>query len=240
MRLDLVSIALVVLALSGCAASYVTPGGPVDIPTITDVDIAEVLATEPGASFPAQLIVARIQGSGYTSYTNRGYGRGSYSVLIARDVETDSDLERIAGMPGVAAVGQLSRILLPAELSSAHDLREAAARLRGDVLLLYTFDTSFRTDTLRIGPLQAISMGFFPNKKAHVTTTCALAFVDVRTGYVYGVAEASSTQEQRGNAWNTSQAIDEARVLAESAAFAGALTEAEQVWNAILAQHAGA
>jgi hypothetical protein len=141
-------------------------------------------------------------------------------------------------MPGVAAVGQLSRVLLPPELNTTRDLRTAAAQLRADVILLYTLDTSFRTDTLRIGPLQTMSLGFFPNKNAHVWTTCAAVFIDVRTGYVYGVAEATATEDQRSGFWNTQDAIDAARVTAEREAFTAALTEIEKTWDAIFAQHA--
>ena len=223
--------------LAGCA-HYVTPGGAVSLPEITEGDIGQALAREPAAPFPARLIVARLQAPGYASYSNRGYGHGSYTVLTARDIETDEDVRRIGAMPGVAAVGQLSRVLLPPELNTTRDLRTAAAQLRADVILLYTIDTSFRTDTLRIGPLQTVSLGFFPNKNAHVSTTCAAVFIDVRTGYVYGVAEATETEEQRSGFWNTQDAIDAARVTAERKAFAGALTEIEKAWDAIVAQYA--
>jgi hypothetical protein len=224
------------VGLAGCAR-YVTPGGAVSIPEITEVDIGEALAREPAASFPARLIVARVQAPGYFSHSNRGYGHGSYTVLTARDVETEEDFRRIAAMPGVASVGPLSRVLLPAQLNTTRELRTTAAQLRADVILLYTLDTSFRTDTTRIGPLQTVSLGFFPNKKAHVTATCAAVFLDVRTGYAYGVAEATATEEQRSGYWNTQDAIDEARVAAERKAFVGALSEIETVWGAIVAQY---
>jgi hypothetical protein len=126
--------------------------------------------------------------------------------------------------------------LLPAQLSTTRELRTAAAQLRADVILLYTVDTSFRTDTVRIGPLQTVSLGFFPNKKAHVTSTCAAAFLDVRTGYVYGVAEFTATEEQRSGYWNTEAAIEAARVTAERDAFVGALAEIEKVWGIIVAE----
>jgi hypothetical protein len=226
------------VGLAGCASNYVTPGAAVSLPAITEGDIGEALAREPAAPFPARLIVARLQAPGYVSYSNRGYGHGSYSVLTARDIETDDDLRRISAMPGVAAVGQLSRVLLPPELNTTRDLRTAAAQLRADIVLLYTLDTSFRTDTLRIGPLQTVSLGFFPNKKAHVSTTCAAVFIDVRTGFVYGVAEATATEEQRSGFWNTQDAIEAARVTAEREAFGAALTEIEKTWASIVAQHA--
>ena len=224
------------VGLGGCA-SYVTPGEAVSLPEITETDIGEALGREPAASFPARLIVARVQGRGYESYSNRGYGHGSYTVLTARDLETEEDFRRISAMPGVASVGPLSRVLLPAELNTTRELRTSAAQLRADVILLYTFDTSFRTDTTRIGPLQTVSMGFFPNKKAHVTATCAADFLDVRTGFVYGVAEATATEEQRSGYWNTRDAIEEARAKAERGAFVGALTEIETVWAAIVAEY---
>ena len=71
----------------------------------------------------------------------------------------------------------------------------------------------------------------------HVTATCAAAFVDVRTGYVYGVAEGTATEEQRANVWNTQAAIEGARAKAERAAFAAALIEIEKVWSGILAEN---
>ena len=222
--------------LAGCA-HYVTPGGAISLPEITEGDIGQALAREPAAPFPARLIVARLQAPGYVSYSNRGYGHGSYTVLTARDIETEDDVRRISAMPEVAAVGQLSRVLLPPELNTTRDLRTAAAQLRADVILLYTIDTSFRTDTLRIGPLQTVSLGFFPNKNAHVSATCAAVFIDVRTGYVYGVAEATATEEQRSGFWNTQDAIEAARVTAEREAFSAALTAIEKTWDAIVAQH---
>lgn len=225
------------VGLGGCANHYVTPGEAASLPEITEGDIGEALAREPAAPFPARLIVARLQGPGYVSYSNRGYGQGGFTVVTARDIETDDDIRRIGAMPGVAAVGQLSRVLLPAQLNTTRDLRTAAAQLRADVILLYTLDTSFRTDTLRIGPLQTVSLGFFPNKNAHVSATCAAVFVDVRTGYIYGVAEATATEEQRSGFWNTQDAIEEARVTAERDAFTAALAEVEKTWDAIVAQH---
>lgn len=230
-------VLMVGVGLAGCASSYVTPGGAVSLPGITDSDIGDTFGREPAAPFPARFIVARLQAPGYVSYSNQGYGRGNYTVLTTRDIETDDDVRRIGAMPGVAAVGQLSRVLLPAELNTIRDLRTAAAQLRADVILLYTLDTSFRTDTLRIGPLQTVSLGFFPNKNAHVSTTCAAVFIDVRTGFVYGIAEATATEEQRSGFWNTRDAIEAARVTAERGAFAAALSEIEKTWGAIFAEY---
>src|SRR5690606_38194430 len=117
---------LLSLLLAGCATTYKTPGGAVAIPQITDEGVAEALAREPAAPFPVRLIAVRVQAPGYSSYTNDGYGRGRYSVVTARDVETDDDFTRLGAMPGVTAVGALSRVLLSGELGSTKELREAA------------------------------------------------------------------------------------------------------------------
>jgi hypothetical protein len=226
-------------SLAGCA-SYMTPGAGVSLPEITavtDSDIARSLATKPAAQFPARIIVARVQATGYQSASNRGYGGGKFSVLMARDIETEADFSKLGTMPGVAAVGVLSRLLLPPDLQSAQDIREAAAKLHGDIVLLYTLDTAFRTDTAQIGPLQLVSLGFFPSKKSKVTTTCAAAFLDVRTGYVYGVAEGSATEEQRSDVWGTANAIESARMKAERKAFETALTEVEKTWASIYREY---
>jgi len=221
--------------LAGCT-SYRTPGGGVSIPEITTPSVAEALARKPAAVFPARIALVRVQASGYVSPTNRGYGYGAFTVITTRDVETEADIARFAAMPQVAGVGTMSRILLPSTLHSADDLRVAAAQLQADILLLYTLDTSFRTDTTQIGPLQLVSLGFFPNKKAHVTTTCASAFIDTRTGYVYGVSESTATEEQRSDLWNSSAAIEKARSRAERGAFTAALGDIEKLWASIAAQ----
>jgi len=230
---------LAALAAHGCATTYTTPGGAVSIPAITEPEVAEALAEEPAATFPVHLIVARVQAPGYWSGTNRGYGYGAYSVVTARDIEEQEDFERLQALPGVRSVGTLSRMLLPPQMSTTKELRTAAAQLRGDVLLLYTLDTTFRTDTQRLGPLQAVALGFFPNKNSVVTSTCAVAIVDVRTGFVYGVAEASATEDERSNLWNTTAAIESARLLAERRAFVDALAAVERTWSEIYAQYGG-
>lgn len=229
---------LAALILSGCA-SYQTPGSGVSIPDITAPDIAEALSRKPAASWPARLIVVRVQGPGYQSYSSQGYGQGRFSVVTTRDVETEADFARIGAMPKVAAVGGLNRLLLPGNLQSANDLRTAAAQLQGDIVLMYTLDTAFRTETNQIGPLQLVSLGFFPNKKAKVTTTCAVALIDTRTGFVYGVAESTAQEDQRSDAWGSRDAIEKARARAERGAFQGALGELEKLWAGVATTHAG-
>lgn len=227
---------LLSVSICGCA-TYMTPGSGVSIPEITTPDVAAAMARKPAATFPARLVIVRVQGSGYRSYSNNGYGRGNYSVVTTRDIETEADFTRLAAMPEVVAVGGVNRLLLPANLNSADDLREAAAALQADVVLMYTIDTTFRTETQQIGPMQLVSLGFFPNKKAKVSSTCAVAFIDTRTGYVYGVAESTANEQQRSDLWNKEEAIEKARAKAERSAFTAALGEVEKLWSSIAARY---
>jgi len=230
--------ALAMLFLAACS-TYRTPGSGVSIPELTTPSVADALARKPAASWPARIIAVRVQGSGYESYSNRGYGRGRYSVVTARDIETEADFARLGAMPKVAGVGALNRLLLPGNLDSADDLRTAAAQLQGDIVLMYTIDTTFRTETAQIGPLQLVSLGFFPNRKAKVTSTCAVALIDTRTGFVYGVAESTSTEDQRSDLWNKEEAIEKARAKAERGAFTAALGEVEKLWTQVVAAQSG-
>jgi hypothetical protein len=233
-------ILIAVLILTGCA-TYRTPGAGVSIPELTtSPNIAEAMARKPAATWPARIIVVRVQGPGYVSTSNQGYGRGRFSVVTTRDIEQEADFQRIGAMPQVAAVGMLSRLLLPGNLGSADDLRTGAAQLQGDIVMMYTIDTVFRTETNNIGPLQTLALGFFPTHKAKVTSTCSVALLDTRSGFVYGVAESTSGADQRSDAWNEQKAIDKARARAEREAFTGALGEVEKLWGGIVAARGGA
>lgn len=201
----LVAVCSLLLLACGCA-HYETPGGGVSIPAITDSTIAEALQRQPAAQFPAHVIVARVQAA----------SDGRYNVLTTRDIETEEDFTALASLPGIAGVGPLNRILLPIELRSAQELREAAAHLRGDIILLYTVNTAF--------------------EKSRIVTTCAAAFVDVRTGYVYGVAEGSAADTRPPTSWRT-KAVDAARLKVERDAFSAALKEIAKAWTSIDAEY---
>ena len=169
--------------------------------------------------------------------SSRGYGNGRYTVVTTRDIEQESDFRQLASLEGIAGIGPLNRLMLTENVQSALDLREAAAQLHGDIVLLYTIDTTFRTDARSLGPLQLVGLGFFRNRKASVTATCATAFLDVRTGYVYGIAEGTATEEQRTDLWSTQSAIEKARLRAERGAFEKAIEEVSRVWPSIYREY---
>jgi hypothetical protein len=227
---------LLLAFVSGCA-HYQTPGAGVSIPAITDADVADVMSRKPAAQFPAHIVVARVQASGYESRTGSSYGVGRFSVLTMRDIETEEDFAMLASLPGVAGIGPLNRLLLSPDLRSTQELRQAAAQLRGDIMLLYTVDTQFRARSQLSAPLKVVTLGVFASEKVRIVTTCAAALIDVRTGFVYGVAEGTATDTKSSSAWSTKEVVDKARLKTERDAFSTALKEVAKTWSDINAEY---
>lgn len=229
-------IACILLGISGCA-SYTTPGGPVDLAGIQSADIKELMSREAAATFPASVAFVRVQSAGYQSQTAETYGAGRYVVLTNRELMSDARIEEISEWDAVRGVSPLSRLLIPSRLNSIDDLRAASASLKADVLIVFTLDTSFRVDGKSIGPLSVISLGLMRDRETVVNTTASAVFVDVRTGFVYGVAEATASEKQTTNAWDTANAADQGRLNTEREAFDGLLRELERTWTSIVAEH---
>lgn len=228
-----------VLALiSGCA-SYTTPGGAVDLTGIDSDEIAEIMAREPAAQFPAVLAFARIQSSNYSSYSADTYGTGAFSVVTTREFLGDAEANGLASLPNVRSVTPLSRLLLPSRLDSIRDLRTAGASLKSDILLIFTIDTSFRVDGKTIGPLSLVSLGILRDRETVVTSTASAILVDIRSGYVYGVAEASASETKSTNAWGSTSAVDQSRLTTEREAFNGMLRELKNTWREIASEYSG-
>ena len=226
-------VALLFLMAGGCA-KYTTPGKAVSPSTLGDWDIEEILQREPASPFPARIAVVRVQGSGYSSKTASSYGKGRYSVITTRTVEQDADIERIAKLPLVAGVASLNQLIIPYSLNSDKELRMAAASVKADLLLLYTFNTVFRVKDHDIGPLGVISLGMLPNHEAMITCTVSAAIYDVRTGYIYGLAEATARENEMTSKWTSSDTVDDARKRAERAAFELLIDEVEKTWTDVV------
>ena len=236
------------LVLGGCHTSrYVTPGGPADLNALgisaseaaklTDVEIAARMARRPAASFPAALAVIRVQGEGYRNYSSVGYGVGRCTIVTNRDLENQADMQTINSLPMVRGIAMVNRLVAPPKIDSEMGLRAAAAELHADILLLYTFDTVFRTETT-VPALGVITLGLFPNERARVTSTVSAVFIDVRTGYIYGTAEATHMTSRITNAWNTADAVDKTRRECEIAAYKQLLPQLSEVWSGIVSAYA--
>lgn len=243
-----VILLLAVFMLTGCQMHYHTPGRAADMQVfgvtppgereqLTDYKIKQELERKPLATFPASICIAQVQGNEYRSYSRHGYGRGNYSVVTTREVGTDEQLDKIASLPMVAGLGTVNRMILPDELQSDMELRQAAAKLHAQILLLYTFDTRFY-DLNSASPVDVLTFGFGNHKDVRITVTASAALLDVRNGYVYGIAEATATREQPTNSWNSEKKADESRRKAEAEAFDDLVTELTRMWKGVVETYA--
>ena len=220
---------LLLLFVGGCSIAYRTPGGGANLKLFADRDIREIFERQPSAPRPVHLAIARVQEPHYRSYSTRSHGRGRYSVVTVRDVEQEQDFERLANLPDVAQVVPLNRLLLSDQLESDRELRQAAAALHADMILIYTFDTDFSSDDF-LRPLTVITLGLSPNKWVRVSTTASAVLLDVRTGYVYGACESTARRKQLASAWTSRDAVDHSRRKTEREAFEQLLGGFEEMW----------
>jgi len=225
-----------VIACTGCA-TYVTPGGPARLEEINRADIAAVASRKPTLRFPAHVAVLRIQGRDYRSFSTEGYGAGRYTAVTTQELLTDEQLAAVSSWPSIAGATPVSRLTLPQKLDSVDDLRLAAAQIQADVLLVYTIETSFRVQGRGYGPLAVISLGTVPDRDAYITATASALFIDVRSGFVYGVAESTAKKSGLTNVWNSGSTIDRKRLEAEKEATAGLMEQAARTWTGITAQY---
>lgn len=208
---------------------------------MTSPSIAEKLRAAPESPLPATLALVRLQEGGYYSGSIAGVRRGDVSIVSADDLEEPEDAQRIGNWPEVRAIVRLAAILVPQPKNGGEPysamlaLREGAASLHADVLALYTVDTAFRVDDVSPGALGLVTLGLAPTKTAVVDSTASMAFIDVRTGYVYGTAEASARDDQIANSWTSEDAIDQCRRRVEREALVRLLREAEACWSGIVA-----
>ncbi len=63
------------------------------------------------------------------------------------------------------------------------------------------------------------------------------AFIDVRTGFIFGTAEGSGTSERLNNAWGTDEAMDMARLVAERKAFEALVPQIEGTWAGVAKEY---
>jgi len=236
MKLHVLFVSLLPCALlSGCA-TYHTPGGRADLTAITNPAIQESFAAKPAAQLPAGVAFVRVQAPGYENEWTRDnggvWGHGRFSVVTVREVEDEVDLARLAQLPQMHGPIGLSSMLLPRQLDSELPLRQAAARLKADMLMLYTFDTTFR-ERDRAAALSLITLGVSPTRRIHVHVTASALVVDTRTGFIYAALESNETRELTSNVWESSKNADNARRDAERAAFKKLVGDFETAWPTI-------
>src|SRR5688572_11210018 len=109
-----------------------------EVETQTDISIAKRLERKPLAAFPTSIAIVRVQEHGYCSPTARGYGYGKFSVVTTRDVESTDSFDKLSALPMVDGIAPLNKLVLPVNLQTEEHLRQGAANVQADMLLIYT------------------------------------------------------------------------------------------------------
>jgi hypothetical protein len=237
MRIPTILFAAASFALvSGCAY-YIPPSGRADLANISSPSMQESFAAKPAAVFPARIAAVHVQQSGYHDYyTEREggvYGHGRYSVITAKEAEDEADLERLSRLPQVGGLVTISTLLLPSNLESDRPMREAAARLKADMVLFYTFNTTFHNNDASVA-LKVVTLGLSPTRRVVVHVAATALLIDTRTGFVYAALEANEKRQFTSNAWESRQSADRARREAEKAAFKSLAGEFEKSWPQVI------
>jgi hypothetical protein len=154
-------------------------------------------------------------------------------------VEKPEQFDRLAKLPMIRGIAPVNSLLLPRDLKNDRDLRQAAAELHADLLLVYTLDTTFYDEDMA-GILTVVTLGAAPNQHISVTTTASAVLVDTRNGYVYGTAEATQKHDGLTNAWFSDSAVDQDRRNTEAAAFDKLVGELEHTWTGVVKEYASA
>jgi hypothetical protein len=235
----LLSFVVIAVFMTGCA-TYIPPGAKADLQAFAPPDIQAGFAAKPTNPFPASIAVVRVQAPTYTNYylQQRGgtYGSGRYSVILTKEADEDSQMERISKLPKVAGLVTINRMLLPERLEGDTEIRSAASRLQADLVFLYTFDTSF-FDTDMAKPLTVITLGLSPTRKISAVTTCSALLIDTRSGYIYSAYEVTERAETISTSWGSSDTADEARRNNEREAFKKLIDEFTTSWPRVLERH---
>ena len=228
------------IVISGCA-TYIPPGAKADLQAFAPPDIQAGFAAKPTNPFPASIAVVRVQASTYTNYYLRqnggSYGSGRYSVILAKEENEDSQLERVTKLQQVAGLVSINRLLLPQRLDGDREIRGAAARLQADLVFLYTFDTSF-LDTDMAKPLSVITLGLSPTRRISAVTTCSALLMDTRTGYIYSAYEATERKQTLSTSWGSRDTADQTPRDIEQAAFKKLIDDLAASWPKFLERYA--
>ena len=227
----------------GCASEYSTPGRSADLRAVgvtpemvqngTPNNVDTLMKKKPLAALPTGIAVVRLQASGYRSQSGEGYGSGKYSVLTTRDSEPEDAFIRLAKMKMVSGIAPINRLLLPENLNSDQELRNAAAQLHADMLLIYTVDTTFRSQDLGT-PLPLLTLGLFPDERMTCVATSSAVLLDTRNGYIYGLAEATARNSKLTGFWGNRNAMDDARKRTEAESFEKLVGSIEKMWEGVI------
>ena len=227
------------MALSGCATYVNTPTARAALDKQREVFshplIAHAYKAKPAIHFPATIGVAP---------------SGGNAQQQLRMLDADGKLDALKSLPQVGGVVTVSSLLMAdgggddrgerksVGIWNKSDLilREAAAKLHADAVLLIAIETH-ATDGEIFSPLTTLSLGLLPNSRYTILSTALAALVDTRTGYVYATIERSAAKSGVAITWGSDDVISRVRERTERAAMEKMIGEFPAVWRGVVQTH---
>ncbi len=228
------------LTISGCATSYVnTPTARIALDKQREIFSNQLIAhaynAKPAIHFPATIGVAP---------------SGSEAQQQLRMLDADGKLDALKSLPQVGGIVNVSSLLKADGGGDDHGerksggvwnksdliLREAAAKLHADAVLLIAIETH-ATDGEIFSPLTTLSLGLLPNSRYTILSTALAALVDTRTGYVYATIERSAAKSGVAITWGSDGVISRVRERTERAAMEKMIAEFPAAWRGVVQTH---
>ena len=223
-------IAFAALLCVGCSG-YVVPGGPAPLQQLVQGN--DEISIRPAPPIPARIAVVRIQAPEYESATAEGAGEGEFSVVSPQEWPDATQLQAMVQWPAVSEVLTLDLAQLSASAQSLNELRLAAAKLRADVLMIYTLDTSVQLAGQRYRAAEKLGPVDEPEPDDGVISTASAVLTEVRTGYSYGAVDANAKLSGLERTEWTPRNLDQKRLLAEQQAFTALLDKSAALWKQV-------
>lgn len=217
------------LLLCSCE-TYVTPENEGDLSPV-NLNTKSAITGKPAITFPASIALVRVQGN-----SSNGNESDGYNVVTTRELETDQDFNTISKMPGIAGVVSMNNLLLPSSAATQVDLREAAAKLHANALLVYTVNSDTHDNDVA-APLTLFTLGLAPNQTHKATSSASAILMDTKTGFIYGALEEKATRGGLSTSWDNENASDATRREAEREAFEKLVGDFGPFWKQVYARY---
>jgi hypothetical protein len=203
-----------------------------------DADIAKAASVEPNLHFPARIGVARIVNGALSlpSSTEAGLlaDLGTRHSALGEFVQVSPLVAAMVAGSGSTPLPQPHASRSPDNV--IHDIRLAAARQHLDYVLIYEIgaSSSERDTVFALADVTLIGGAFLPTRSYKVAGVAQAIFLDVRTGYPYGTAQAATDLSGLGRSFGRHRREDKLQEKATDKVFAELVPEVEAMFGKLL------
>jgi hypothetical protein len=203
-----------------------------------DADIAKIAAVEPDLQFPARIGVARIVNGELTLPTAE---EGELLAELGARNATLGEFVQVSPLVASMVTGSNPDGLAPQNHSRrpeavVHDIRKTAARQHLDYVLIYEIGAraSERDTVFALADVTLIGGALLPTRNIKVAGVGQAIFLDVRTGYPYGTAQAAADLSGLGRSFGGDRREAQLRDKATDKVFVALVPEVEEMFTKLI------